>query len=275
MNIRSLVRGRHARLEANLDAYIDGALDPATHRRLEAHIEGCDSCKLRTAGSRRLRLAMAALPELPAPRSFAITEAMLEKPSVAAPARSGAWTGAMRSMQGIAAAGIAVFAILTFADLSGGTAATSSDDAQRTSLASDAQANDTRDNGSANSAAGGDDGNTYDNSGKEGAATAAIVPPATPPPGGVGAQANPRPTTTEELEPGDTAAPDSASGTLPESSDMTGEEIGPESQVALYADEDGGGSSRLRFGELLAAGVAVLAIGGFLITRRLAPPRER
>ncbi len=273
MNIRSLFRGGHARIEANLDAFIDGALDPATHQRLALHLESCDACKLRVATGRSLRLALAALPELPAPRSFVITESMLARPRVAAPAHSGAWTGAMRSMQGIAAAGLALFAILVVADLSGGTAATSSgdDDAQRSSLTAGAEA---QPNAAQDDATTADDGdNTFDDGNAD--ATAAVLPPGTPEPGGVDAQDNARPTRAPGETPGDSSSPDSASGSLPEASDAGGDSAPAVSQAAYYAADDSGGISRLRLGELLAAAVAVLAVVGVVVTRRLAPDRQR
>lgn len=93
---------RHRRFRDQLSAYIDGALDPAAARRLEAHLGECEGCRAELEQLRSTVAALRELPEAEAPRSFALSpeRAAVRRPAVpAAPLAFGAR---------IAAAGVAV-----------------------------------------------------------------------------------------------------------------------------------------------------------------------
>lgn len=100
--------GRHGRWQEELDAYVDGELDPRAVERLELHLAGCNGCRETVADRRQVKQLAAALPEMPAPRSFRITPGMLvETPE---PARAG--KGATVVMRlGQMTAGVAVLAL--------------------------------------------------------------------------------------------------------------------------------------------------------------------
>lgn len=68
-------KNRHPR--GDLSAYIDGQLEPKRALRTEAHIESCRECSTELAELRELRSALSALPEVRAPRSFALTPAQV------------------------------------------------------------------------------------------------------------------------------------------------------------------------------------------------------
>ena len=72
---------RHPFDDTMADAYADGELDAAHAERFEEHLHSCQRCSARVAAARAIRRAVASLPEVAAPRSFAIT------PEVAAAAR--------------------------------------------------------------------------------------------------------------------------------------------------------------------------------------------
>jgi anti-sigma factor RsiW len=62
----------HAELNEHLNAYLDGALDQATLRRLERHLRSCELCRADLDQLRLTRDALRALPALRAPRPFTI-----------------------------------------------------------------------------------------------------------------------------------------------------------------------------------------------------------
>jgi hypothetical protein len=71
---------RHPVGEGELSAYLDGRLSPRRSRRLEEHLQSCAACQRKLDGLRTLVDALHGLPEVPAPRSFALS------PEQAAPA---------------------------------------------------------------------------------------------------------------------------------------------------------------------------------------------
>ncbi len=62
---------RCARVELLVDRYVDGALDSALAREVEAHALGCARCATRIAAARKLVEDLAAQPAVRAPRGFA------------------------------------------------------------------------------------------------------------------------------------------------------------------------------------------------------------
>ena len=66
-----------------LSGYLDGELDPATVRRLEAHAAGCDNCA-RFGGRfgdliERLRAGLAPAPPLDAPRATRLRDRLADE----------------------------------------------------------------------------------------------------------------------------------------------------------------------------------------------------
>ena len=68
-------RRDHTISEEQLSAYVDGQLDEAEAARLEAHVEACSPCREALAELRIVRSTLRALPQVAAPRSFALREA--------------------------------------------------------------------------------------------------------------------------------------------------------------------------------------------------------
>lgn len=66
---------RHPRGE--LSAYVDGELSAGSATKIDAHLGTCAECSATVTQLRALRGALATLPEIPAPRSFALTPAQV------------------------------------------------------------------------------------------------------------------------------------------------------------------------------------------------------
>ncbi|HUF52654.1 MAG TPA: zf-HC2 domain-containing protein [Dehalococcoidia bacterium] len=107
---------RHPR--ADLSSYADGELSWKAGERVEKHLASCAACREELALLRALRSALADLPEVSAPRSFALTPEMAARPAPAPmPAGPGPAFVAMR----VAGAGVAaVLALVVFIDRDGG-----------------------------------------------------------------------------------------------------------------------------------------------------------
>jgi hypothetical protein len=95
---------RHTRLRESLSVYIDGALTDVERTRLESHLATCDACRNELEGLRAASEALRGLPAIAAPRSFALTEAMVQSPARAPAGYSPVLNTAMR----LSAAGLAV-----------------------------------------------------------------------------------------------------------------------------------------------------------------------
>ena len=113
----------HGRWRRQLDAYLDGELSAPAERRFARHLSGCARCGAALSEARAVKTLFATLPEEPAPRSFAVSEAMLAPvpaPSARTAAPSPAY-GALRWASGVAAAAV-VFAlgVLVVVDVGGG-----------------------------------------------------------------------------------------------------------------------------------------------------------
>ncbi len=109
----------HRRWKVNVAALADGELPEAEVARFAAHLETCEPCREALAGERALkRMLPSALPGAPAPRSFAITPAMLAAPPKE-PVRERTPMLAMRFAQ--VTAGIAVLGLVSLlvVDMSG------------------------------------------------------------------------------------------------------------------------------------------------------------
>jgi hypothetical protein len=106
---------RHAVDEAALSGYLDGALDERAGARVEAHLASCAGCRVALAELRALRSALQALPQVTAPRSFALREADV-RPRAAARAPLGFYS---RALSGVMTAAFLVFVMLVGLDVLG------------------------------------------------------------------------------------------------------------------------------------------------------------
>ncbi len=109
--------GRHPTSE--LSAYLDGELIPLRVEAMEVHLESCQACRSELAGLRRLQADLAALPEVPAPRSFALTPQMAAGPvrqrfREPVPPRAAALAYGMRLAGGAMALALALVLVLDF-----------------------------------------------------------------------------------------------------------------------------------------------------------------
>lgn len=64
----------------DLASYAAGELSPARAARVEAHLESCPACRSEVEDLRVLRAALRSLPDVRAPRSFALTPQMAAEP---------------------------------------------------------------------------------------------------------------------------------------------------------------------------------------------------
>ncbi|MCE7928597.1 MAG: zf-HC2 domain-containing protein [Dehalococcoidia bacterium] len=101
----------HGRWEAGLAAYADGELPEAGAARFVGHLQACERCREALSVERALKeMLSATLPVAPAPRSFAITPAMLALQPRPQPALARTPRLAMRMAQ--AAAGVAIIGLI-------------------------------------------------------------------------------------------------------------------------------------------------------------------
>jgi anti-sigma factor RsiW len=101
---------RHVRWFDDANAYIDGELRASVEAPFEAHLLGCARCRARVDELRQVRLLVASLPEVAAPRSFRLTPAMVAGPAPIAQAPTPRPRFALHTAQ--FAAGFAVVALL-------------------------------------------------------------------------------------------------------------------------------------------------------------------
>ncbi len=105
-------RNRHAVRAEELGAFVDGELDDIESRRVERHVESCAPCSEAVAELRAVSRAVSELPDVPAPRSFALRQTDV----LPAPASGG--MGLFGSLQPLLS-GVAAIAIITFVVLAG------------------------------------------------------------------------------------------------------------------------------------------------------------
>ena len=105
---------RHPFGEEDLSAHLDGRLPPAESARLEAHLASCEPCRRHLTELRAVVEGLRSLPELPAPRSFALRPEQVEGRRKQAPASPLAWAF---GPAGAAAAAFALLVVLVGVDL--------------------------------------------------------------------------------------------------------------------------------------------------------------
>jgi hypothetical protein len=99
----------HRKWRNDLSAYADGDLETARLRELEAHLATCESCQQELAELQATKGLLQQLPQVRAPRSFAISPAQTRRPVTT----SAPWFTALR---GATVAAVAAFAILLAVD---------------------------------------------------------------------------------------------------------------------------------------------------------------
>src|SRR3990170_754569 len=65
--------GAHRRFRESLSPYIDGEMEVSAAERLEAHLAGCEGCRLELRQLRATAAVLHDLPEVQVPRSFALS----------------------------------------------------------------------------------------------------------------------------------------------------------------------------------------------------------
>lgn len=85
--LRRRSESEHKWVEDSLSAYIDGELSPKERARVEKHLRDCQACTQNLATLRQTVALVGELPQVPAPRSFAIRPAVVQpKARMATPA---------------------------------------------------------------------------------------------------------------------------------------------------------------------------------------------
>ncbi len=109
--MRLSIFNRHPREE--LSAYLDGELIPLRIEAMRSHLASCQSCRAELQAMRDLKAGLATIPEIAAPRSFALTPEMASRPlrereRAAVPVRAKAMANGMR----LAGAGMTLALVL-------------------------------------------------------------------------------------------------------------------------------------------------------------------
>lgn len=237
----------HDRWAGNVAAHVDGELAAGEALRFEAHLEGCSACRAAVTEEQALkRLLSGNLGQVPAPRSFAITAAMLERAGRPARGTAGAGVLAMRLAQGVAAVALIGLVSLVVVDRStnqsGGDSTTAAPMSAESGAAESRapEPSPVRDSGSSKAAA-------------------TVVPPYSA--GGVQGQSADSPI------PQPTAAAPEGSGYAPVQ--PAGETGSNDLAIVPPGPEDGdGGTNWFRVAEGGLVLVSISALGAYLVARR-------
>ena len=106
-----LWRNPHRRFQERLSAYLDGELSPTDAVALESHLDSCDSCREEMAQISFFASALAELPGVDAPRSFALTPEHVAQPAAQPQAMRSVNSG-LRMAGSVLAAALAVVLVL-------------------------------------------------------------------------------------------------------------------------------------------------------------------
>ena len=82
-NLLSLFARKHRPDVEGLSAYVDGRLDATASAEIEAHVDGCEVCATELAGLRSVQTMLSSMGSVPAPRSFRVRQADLERAGAA------------------------------------------------------------------------------------------------------------------------------------------------------------------------------------------------
>ena len=115
----SIFRRRHTPDSEALSAYVDGRLEPALARELEAHVAGCDACTTRLGELRQVRTMLSALGSVPVPRSFRLRQADVEAPAraPAAPATTYGSRGVLAFAPALSGVAVLLLGAVVWADM--------------------------------------------------------------------------------------------------------------------------------------------------------------
>ena len=106
----------HARFRKDLSAYLDGELSPRRAVTLESHVAACAACRSLLEDLRLASAALAELPQVDAPRSFALRPEQLMQPR---PVHRAPTPGLMAGSRIAVAALTCALAAVVFVDLDG------------------------------------------------------------------------------------------------------------------------------------------------------------
>jgi hypothetical protein len=109
---------RHAHWSESANAYIDGELGPSELARFETHMGQCARCRETVGAARATKALLDAMPAVHAPRSFALTPALLAEP--AQPSRTHGRPVALRLAQGVAVLAVVALAAVVTMDMTSG-----------------------------------------------------------------------------------------------------------------------------------------------------------
>jgi hypothetical protein len=267
---------RHTRMTAQANAYADGELRGEELAGFERHLSGCEQCRASVQSARTLKAALANMPAAAAPRSFAVTPAMLRE---AAPRPEPARGGTPLYL-GLARAGAALSVVAFATVLAFGAFDSNSNSGD------DATAGAARDGASAEYAAPiAEPETTKDLSFDDAAAptsTPVLAPAATGGASGSSVSATPVPPSTGIVTPevpatgrttvetfGSPLASDNGTGVqvVPDAAGGQTATIGEASTALEHEDDDGSPSAAIWLGAL--AGAAVLLVAGLEVGRRV------
>lgn len=110
----------HSRFTRELDAFVDGELAPREAAGFEAHLARCEQCRAAVAAARTLKADLGALPEQPAPRSFALTPELVARAPARQPAMRTTAPLYLNLARGAAAVSVAAFVAVFTASLANG-----------------------------------------------------------------------------------------------------------------------------------------------------------
>lgn len=110
----------HSRFTRELDAFVDGELAPREAAAFETHLARCQQCRAAVAVARALKAEIGALPEQPAPRSFALTPELVARGPARQPAMRTSAPLYLNLARGAAAISVVAFVAVFTASLANG-----------------------------------------------------------------------------------------------------------------------------------------------------------
>jgi hypothetical protein len=254
---------RHAPWSELASAYTDDELDPRARERFQRHLAGCRRCQDEVAGLQAVKgLVRTTLPQRDAPRSFALTDAMLASPRplpVRPPAgRQLAFMA--RAAQVATAATVAGLAVLLVVD-----ASSSGSGKPRSDNGTGAEATSSQFGAPGSASQGAPSSDT-----PPAAADSAAAPPATqaPQPGGVSSAGFATPPAEPSAQPQRNSQEDKGVQATAQSSQL---QTAPAAGFRPPADESDDGRDNLRTFEVALAFVAAGSLVTWLAIRRRPP----
>jgi anti-sigma factor RsiW len=94
-----------------LSAYLDHQISPAERARVEGHLANCAACQRELDGLRRTVTLLQALPRVPVPRAFTLSEAQV---GIRRPQAQPAWVGWARGLAAVTAIALVAVVAMSF-----------------------------------------------------------------------------------------------------------------------------------------------------------------